>query len=187
MIPHHSTNATRLIEYAKLGASPTEISRALGITPSAVTQLMDTPEVSAELKRLQEEQLARSSALDNKYDIIEDKLLAQLERTLPMLVKPHEIARVLAQVNSAKRRGVAATTSDAPQKVISLTLPTVIQNKFIVNSANQVVEAGAQQLVTIPSANVTKLAESHTHGNSKETKQLSPPQTGEEDEFGFTY
>ena len=186
MIPHHSTNATRLIEYAKLGASPTEISRALGITPSAVTQLMDTPEVSEELKRLQEEQLARSSALDNKYDILEDKLLAQLERTLPLLVKPHEIARVLAQVNSAKRRGVAATVSDAPQKVISLTLPTVIQNKFIVNSANQVVEAGAQQLVTIPSANVTKLAESH-HVPTEKTKQLSPPKTGEEDEFGFTY
>ena len=179
-IPHHSTHASRLVEYISAGVTPSEAARALGITPGAVTQLMETPEVSAQLTALREAQLVRSSALDSKYDRIEDKLLDQLERTVPLLMRPGEIANVLARVNSAKRRGVAHTAQTGPAKVLMLNLPPVIQQKFILNSHNQVISAGAQDLVTIQSAGVAKLVEA--------TNANPPPAVIEqEDEYGFTH
>lgn len=179
-IPHHSTHAAQLIKYISSGVLPGEAARALGITPGAVTQLMETPEVATELSRLREEQLLRSSALDTKYDRIEDKLLDQLERTVPLLLRPGEIANVLARVNSAKRRGAGHTPAAAPTKILQLNLPTILQQKFVVNSHNQVITAGAQDLVTIPSAAVAKLIEAnHAH--------TATPIIEEEDEFGFTH
>jgi len=179
MIPHHSTHATKLIQYLTAGVTPSEAARALGITPGAVTQLMQHPEVSAELEKAREEQVKRSTALDAKYDAIEDKLLTQLERTVPMLMRPAEIANVLTRVNQAKRRGAGHTPTAGPAKVLMLNLPIAIQTKFVVNSANQVITAGEQELVTIQSGSVSKLIEA-------QNAQLLPPPTDEEDEFGFT-
>lgn len=180
-IPHHSTHAARLISYLTAGVTPSEAARALGITPGAVTQLMQTPEVSSELEKLREEQVKRSTELDHKYDTIEAKLLEQLERTVPLLLRPGEIANVLTRINQAKRRGVAHQATSAPPRVLQLNLPVAIQNRFVVNSSNQVITAGAQDLVTIPSSGVPKLLEAN-HATPP-----ASPTIEEEDEFGFTY
>lgn len=177
-IPHHSTNSAKLIQYLAAGVTPSECAVALGITPSAVTQLMDTPEVSSELAKLREEQVKRSTEIDSKYDRIENKLLDQLERTVPLLMRPGEIANVLARVNAAKRRGVGAPQQQGPAKILQLNLPTILQQRFVVNTHNQVITAGAQDLVTMPSAGVAKLAEA--------VHELPSPIMEEEDEFGFT-
>lgn len=188
MIPHHSTNATRLIQYLTAGVTPAEAARALGITPGAVTQLMQQPEVSAELEKAREEQLQRSTAIDAKYDALEDKLLTQLERTVPLLLRPAEIANVLTRVNQAKRRGAGHTATAAPAKILQLNLPIAIQTKFVLNSSNQVITAGEQELVTIQSGSVPKLIEAQREAQNAST--LQPPiksQVLQEDEFGFTY
>lgn len=156
------------------GMRRTQVAQSLNITPSAVTQLANTPEVAAELEAAR----ARSSQLDARYDSIEGKLLDQLERVLPMLTRAGEIANVLTRVNQAKRRGVAADAPNIPSTVIQLNLPTSVQNRFVVNSSNQVVTAGEQDLVTIPSQAVPKLLESH--------HEPKPPAIEQEDEFGFT-
>ena len=173
-IPHHSTHTTKLLEYAKIGASQSQIAAALGITPSAVSQLMSNPEISSQLQEIREAQLSRSSALDAKYDEVEDKLLEKLASTIPLLLRPMEIATVLSKVNAAKRRGVAATTQQGPARILQLNLPEAIQAKFVLNQTNQVVSAGSQNLVTIQSANVLKLAEANH----------ATPQT-DYDEFGL--
>ena len=161
-IPHHSTNLTPLQKLLASRATRSEAATALGITPSAVTQL-------AEQLPQDQESLKRSTAIDEHYDTIEAKLLTQLERTIPMLLRPAEIARTLQIVNGAKRRGVGAIREQGPTHIIALNLPLAIQNKFTVNSSNQVVSAGTQDLVTMPSAAVPRLLESH----NATTKKLS--------------
>ena len=174
-IPHHSTNTSALATLLTSGMTQSQAAAALGITPSAVSQLMssESPELDAARKR--------SSALDAEYDEIEGALLKQLKRTIPLLLRPGEISNVLTRINAAKRRGVAADTPSGPTQVIQLNLPTRIQNKFVVNSTNQVVTAGDQDLVTIQSAAVQKLLESHNNA----APQI--PLVEQEDEFGFTY
>ena len=174
-IPHHSTHASALATLLTSGMTQSQAAATLGITPSAVSQLMssESPELDAARKR--------SSALDAEYDEIEGALLKQLKRTIPLLLRPGEISNVLTRINAAKRRGVAADTPSGPTQVIQLNLPTRIQNKFVVNCTNQVVTAGDQDLVTIQSAAVQKLLESHNNA----APQI--PLVEQEDEFGFTY
>lgn len=160
----HSFNTSSLATLLAAGHTRSEAAAALGVTPSAVTQLAESMEVSEQI--------------DSQYDEIENMLLKQLKRTVPTLLRPAEIANVLTRVNQAKRRGSLHQDNNTPQTVINLNLPTSIQNKFVLNSSNQVVSAGTQELVTIPSGAVTKLLEAQN-----ESKQQQLTQT---DEFGFS-
>lgn len=187
-IPHNSTHANQVITYLKNGITPIEISRALGITPGAVTQLMQSPAVSTEIAKMQAEQQARSSAIDAKYDAIEEKLLNQLERTVPLLMRPGEIANVLSRINAAKRRGVAHQAPQGPAQVLQLNIPIALQSKFVVNAANQVVQAGEQTLVTMQSSNIPGLAQTQlSEVQNVITDQTNSATIQEEDEFGFTH
>lgn len=187
-IPHNSTHANQVITYLKNGITPIEISRALGITPGAVTQLMQSPQVSTEIAKMQAEQQARSSAIDAKYDAIEEKLLTQLEKTVPLLMRPGEIANVLSRINAAKRRGVAHQAPQGPAQVLQLNIPIALQSKFVVNAANQVVQAGEQTLVTMQSSNIPGLAQTQlSEVQNVITDQTNSATIQEEDEFGFTH
>ena len=173
----HSQHSSQLLKYLQHGVTQTEAARALGITPSAVTQLMQSEELAPQVEELRQKQIERSAKLDERYDSIEEKLLDQLERTIPRLLKPREISGVLAQVNSAKRRGITAAAQNSDQaRVVQLHLPAVITNKFTLNATNQVVAVGDQQLITMQSANIAKLAES---AHAKQSSDLA-------NELGFT-
>lgn len=157
-IPHHSTNAARLVSLLRANVSQTQAASILGITDSAVSQLMQTPEVASKLADLKLAQLGVSTEIDAKYDKMENKLLDQLDRVIPMLTRPAEIARVLSTVNQAKRRGITPDSANqGPATIIQLQLPERLSHKFTVNSSNQVVSTGARDLITIQSSNVPKL------------------------------
>lgn len=159
-IPHHSTHAAALTKLLTSGVTRSEAALALGITPSAVTQLAETPQVASALEEAQARIDQRATLIDEKYDTLEEKLLNQLDRTLPLLLRPLEISKVLQAVNGAKRRGSGHRAQDSgPTRILSLNIPVALQAKFVMNSSNQVVEAGTQTLVTMPSANIPKMAE----------------------------
>lgn len=176
-IPHHSTHAATAAKLLAAGSRNVDIAAELGLTPSAVTQLAATPAVASQVAALKSSTAETDAALDNQYDRIEQKLLNQLERTVPLLMRPREIADVLTKINGAKRRSGPLKANDAPVTVLQLNLPVAIKNKFVLNQLNQVVTAGSQDLVTIQSAGVAKLLE------QKATHALPP--TEDEDEFGF--
>lgn len=158
-----STSTTAAALLAK-GIRKVDIAEHLGLTPSAVTQAV----ASAPAAQLTDQHVQ----LDNQYDRIEQGLLNQLEKTMPLLMRPMEIAKVLSTINGARRRGGPLKDS-GPKTVVQLNLPVAIQNRFVLNAQNQVVSAGNQDLVTLQSQNVVKLLES--------SKNASP----QEDEFGF--
>lgn len=188
-IAHHSTHTTSLINLLTQGVTQSEAARALGITPGAVTQLMEHPEVSAALDKYRLAQIAQSSQIDANYDAIELQLQEQMKKVLPLLMRPGEIAQVLTRVNSAKRRGVAHTAAAGPAKVLTLNIPAALQAKFVLNAANQVVEAGNQTLVTMQSANIAKFAEAHharpTITSATDVAIKATPASDTEDQFGI--
>lgn len=167
-IPHHSTTRAALDKLINQGVSRSDAADSLGLTPSAVTQALGSAPASTD-----------TNPLDDQYDRIEKKLLDQLERTAPLLMKPGEISRVLQTINSAKRRGGPLKTDNEIPRVLQLHLPVAIQNRFVVNSTNQVVSAGSQDLVTLPSANVAKLLE-----GSKNVPVLSANQATDDQRQG---
>jgi len=178
-VPHHSTHISQLKTLLQQNVSRVDAATKLGITPSAVTQLLaeapaNTLAVAASNAPSAGAVSPQTNELDDQYDRIEQKLLNQLEKTIPLLMRPAEIANVMTRVNAAKRRGGPLKQQDGAPRVLQLSLPLAIQAKFVLNQQNQVVAAGAQDLVTLPSSGVTRLLEE------------SKNETHQEDEFGFT-
>lgn len=152
----------RALELLGQNIPAAQVAMALGVTESLISQYMADPTFLGEVAELRFKTLAKHNTRDLAYDEMEDALLSQLKSYLPFVVDPMKIARLIQVINGAKRRGSTAPESlIAKSEVISLTLPIQIVNQFQVNSANQVVKAGEQDLVTVQSGRMQELL-SHT-------------------------
>jgi len=144
------------------GFSAEVVASAVGVSPSRISQLLSQPEFASKVSELRYNNLAEHSVRDSKYDKLEDKLLEKLDQSMLFMSRPTEIARVLQTINSAKRRGSSAPEALTEQKeVVKLVMPVSITQKFTLNVNGQVIQAGAQELVTAQSGSMKKLLDSH--------------------------
>jgi len=142
------------------GIAPEMVASALGVTPSRISQLVSDPEFAAQVADLRFKNLSRHNERDNKYDSLEDTLLEKLEDVIPYMVQPMAILKAIATLNAAKRRGSSAPESTINQStVVNLILPTQVLQQFSLNSANQVIKAGEQELITVQSGRMKNLLE----------------------------
>ena len=140
----------RALKLLGAGASQAQTAAALGVTESAISQLLSREDFAKNVATLRYESAQKHNARDCKYDALEDKVLDSLEKWLPMVTKPMELTKILSTLNSAKRRGSSSPEQVVQQQnVVNLILPTVITQQFTVSGNNQVVKAGEQNLVTI--------------------------------------
>jgi transcriptional regulator with XRE-family HTH domain len=154
-----SSVESRALVLLAQGIDQVQVAKACGVSESAISQLISRDDFATQLSEARYIALARHSATDNTYDTLEEELQAKLRALLPMMFKPDQVLRALQVVNQAKRRG--SSTPEAileKREVIHLSMPTQIINRFAVNTMNQVVHAGQQQLVTIQSGNMDSLA-----------------------------
>jgi hypothetical protein len=146
----------KILEMLGNGLSPEVASSALGVSPGYISQLVSTEEFARQVAERRFTNLQASTARDRRYDSLEDKLADKLEDLLPMMFKPMEIIRALATINSLKRRGASAPENTViNQTIVQLTLPTALTSRFVTDSANQVVAAGDQDLITIKSTQLS--------------------------------
>lgn len=134
------------------GVAQEQVAAALGVTPSYISQLVSDEEFSSQVSELRFKNLQKHNERDNKLDSLEDQVIHKIEQTLPMVMRPMELVRMLQVVNAAKRRG--SSTPDAvlqKQQVVTISIPTTVVQKFVTNIENQVVQTGEQQLITMQS------------------------------------
>ena len=163
-----SVTEEKAINLLGAGVSADSVASAIGVTPSRISQLLSDEVFAVKVSEIKYNNLQKHNVRDDKYDTLEDKLLVKLERSLPLLVKPEAILNAVKIVNSANRRGQAGNTSvGAAKNIVNLVLPTTIAQKFVTNINNQVVKAGEQELLTIPSGDLLKQLE-----EVRETQEL---------------
>lgn len=142
------------------GLLPSVVATTLGVTPSAISQLLAQDQFAEEVAKARYENLAAHTERDNKYDSLEDQILDRLQQSLSMIFDPMKLVRILQVVNTAKRRGSGVQELPATQQtVVQLVMPTQIINQFTRNGNNQIVKAGDQDLVTMQSMNLPRLLE----------------------------
>lgn len=172
-----SSVESRALTLLGTGLGPEIVSSATGVSVSRISQLMSDPVFSAQVLELRFATTIKYAERDNKWDTLEDKLLAKIEELLPMMMRPMEVAKMLQLANAAKRRSSGVPDSlQQTSGVVQLTLPISIVNNFTqnniqVNSNNQVVRAQDQELVTIQSGAMDKLLEA-TKSRSRNDEQL---------------
>ena len=125
------------------GVSTEQTAAALGVTPSAISQLLADQEFADQVAHLRYENLQSHNRRDDKYNDLEDDLLKKLKENLSLIMRPEQIMRALAMVNNAKRRGQSAPEQVSESAtILTLVLPTQIVQKFETNANNQVISTG---------------------------------------------
>lgn len=156
--PALSATDSKVLTLLGQGFAPEMVATAVGVSPARISQLLSQDEFAQQVAELRYKQLAAHTERDNKYDSLEDQILDRLKTSLSMVFDPMKLAKLLQVVNSAKRRGAAAPEHlTTQQAVVQLSIPTAILQQFQVNINQQVVKAGEQDLITVQSANMTKL------------------------------
>ena len=163
-----TTTSTRERALALLGDGipPSMVASALGVTDSAISQLLSDSSFAEQVVQLKYFNLLKHSERDKKADDIEDRLLDKLKDTCEFLMDPLKIAVIYSKINAAKRRGTSAPDSLIQQNnIVQLVMPSVVVNQYSaekiqVNINNQVVKAGNQELVTVQSGRMDTLAQS---------------------------
>lgn len=159
--------ADKALELLGQGVSQEQTALALGVSASAISQLMAQDEFAQKVQELRFNNLQSRNIRDATLDKLEDAALKKLDDLLPMVMKPMEATRILQVVNAAKRRGASAPEHITnTREIVNLTLPVSIVAQFQISttSDNRVISAGDQELVTI---------QSHRLGNLLEKKGVS--------------
>lgn len=155
-----TSTETRALELLGQGIAQEQVALALGVTPSAISQLMAREDFAGRVQTLRYENLQKHNQRDAKLDQLEDSVIEKLTEMLPLVMKPLEAARILQVTNAAKRRGASAPEEIInTREIVNLTLPVTLVNNFrlIQTSDGQVVSAGEKDLVTIQSARLPAL------------------------------
>ena len=161
MATHGTLTSTNERALALLGSGigPEVVASAIGVSVSAISQLLSDPEFSAKVAQLRFESLSKHNIRDNAYDDLEDTLIERLRDCLPLMHRPMEILKAISVINAAKRRGASAPEQLTQQAtVVQLVMPTQIINKFTANINNQVIKVGDKDLLTIQSGTLLEQA-----------------------------
>lgn len=173
-----TTTRTRAIALLGQGVPPTAVASALGVDPSAISQYLSEDDFAAAVVEAKFQALAKHNERDTEIDSLEDRLLEKLKDCLPFMTRPMEILKAFSVLNAAKRKGQAATGDlQGKQTIIQLNIPQIVLDKFTSNVHNQVVQVGAQTLLTIPSGQMLKSLEARNAALTIEndTSTTSPP------------
>lgn len=151
----------RALQLLGSGVNQEAVASALGVSPSYISQLLADENFAKQVTQIRFETLSKHSARDAGYDDIEDLLQQKLKKSLALIIKPRDILDAIKTINGAKRRG-----HDNPDNLtdhnnlVQITMPVQIIQKFTTNVNNQVIKAGEQELLTMPSGELLKKAES---------------------------
>lgn len=146
----------RLLALLGNGVAPSAAAAAVGCDPSYVSQLLKDTGFATKVAELRSASLVAATERDNKWDSLEDKLLAKLDDLLPFMMRPMEVVKALAAVNNAKRRGVGADSNAQVTNIVVLQLPQVVRQRFQLNDRQEVVEVEGRTLLTIDGAQLLK-------------------------------
>lgn len=134
------------------GVEQSIVASHLGVSESAISQLISRDDFAEKLITLRYENLSKHNERDKAYDLIEDELVTKMKESLPLLFRPESIMKAIQVINAAKRRGSSAPAATTTQQtVVKIVMPVRVINRFTTDMMNQVVEVGDQKLVTVQS------------------------------------
>lgn len=169
-----STPENRIIKLAAKGIAAGVIADIVGCSISYVSQIAS--ESVDKIQALKYDTLIEESERDARINALEDRSIGIVETKLDhleqnpyMMKSPMEAVRMLATLNSLKRRGAREgdvnSGSNGSTTTINIVLPAHIVNKYsmatqgnvldgdalVIDAHNNVRVAGEQELVTMPS------------------------------------
>lgn len=166
-----TVNTERAIALLGQGIPAVQVAAALQCSESYISQLISDESISSRISELRYDALQKHNERDAFYDSLEDKAAKQLERILPTMCKPGEILNAVRTINSLKRRGSSNpdVVTAASSTHVTLVMPSQTIKNFTLNVNNQIVGAGAQELVTATLGAVAAMSAIEAKENGHDT------------------
>lgn len=144
-----------IVSALRRGFNTSQIAVGLGVTQSAVTQLVSEHDL---------EKLAsgenRFADIDQAYDNLERKALQKLNTALDLHeCSPVQLAMIASRLNGAKRRSLRESAQDnAGASLVQISIPKHLNVTVTVSANNEVVAVGEREINTLSLADVRSLA-----------------------------
>lgn len=180
-----ATEERALILLGQGNISLESVAAACGVSVSRISQLMSEEEFSSKVTELRFNSLQKYNEQDSSYDDIEKQATEQLKKTLPLIMRPMELVKVIQVINGAKRRGTSAPEAILEkQQVVNISLPSVVINNYtnlqpVTNVHNQVVRVGDQDLTTLQSSSLLSAHKKEKEAREQLALEDSNGQTGQ--------
>jgi len=139
------------------GFGHSEIAGALGVTPSAITQVCQQHDLVPRTGK------ASYAALDDLYDSLEMSAAKKLKTSLECCdLDPVRLSAVVQRINGLKRRSMGENLAgNGQQALVQLTLPqTFRQNatvSVVLSAQNEVVAVDGRTITTMQSSNIERM------------------------------
>lgn len=172
------------------GATQAEVSRALGVDESLVSQWMKEDDFREQVNELVKKLIEEQSEIDMNYHSVERQLSERLRGMAQHLFDPDKILRTLKFVNEAKQRSLPGDQKPGDTKIfapVTLIFPAPLAREFILNPNNEVIGVDGRELVTIDSKTVDTLAKNRKNSintGDKELKKLGQNGSRQTDPYG---
>lgn len=155
------------------GVSPVQVSNALGLTESYVSQLLGNEDFSAEVQAGKVALLAEDVAYDEKIQRVEESYLDRIEEK-SKFANLQQSLQAFKILNGAKKRRDAHTASQTPGVgvIVNIQLPDAIIPSYVTNSKNEIVEVQGQTMVSATPKSVEAASQARLPPASKEQRAV---------------
>ena len=149
-------------------------ARILGCDVSYLSHLMDDPEFAAEVSARQVANAGDQVQITRDITELQVQALKKMRQLMAYETDLGEIRQCFKVLNSATiRTPDVDPNAGKDQQVVNLRLPQVLALNFKVDIKNEVVQAGDQVLVTMPSQQLLKMAMEKGNGNGQALEKLA--------------
>jgi hypothetical protein len=159
----YTGNAAKVLNFLKGGCTPVQAASATGVSIGYVSQLCAEPDFQAQIAQKLQQDFEKAIETDKNYDEVEYLLSQKLKQLAPMMLGLDDILKSIKVVNSLKKKTAPSINAGQENtgnsaKPVTLVLPSVVVNNFIMNPNSEVVEVDGLNLVTLNSNSIDSLA-----------------------------
>lgn len=171
-----AVDAYKLVELAARDISQTKIAKALGISDSAVSQLLDNEKVVAAIADRRAELAGEELDAITSIESINTNLLGKIEDLVDSSDSLGEVVRAyetMSKLHNIQRANTSGVTVDGV-RTIAQQLPSFIINNLNINlsTKNEIVSIDDRAMITMPTGKIHRMIDDRAKA-AKELKEHS--------------
>ncbi len=154
--------AKRILGYICGGATPEQAANACGVDASYVSQLKAEEDFQLQIAEKLSKDFEVAIKIDDNYTEVEKVLSDRLRTLTGYMTNADQVARILKTVSAIPKKvqqriPLNAETPGGSIAPVSLVIPVIAKNVFILNPNSEVVQLDGKELVTLNSRSLDSL------------------------------
>ena len=138
-----------VLEMLSQGLPPSVVAGTIGVTESAISQLMSDEDFAAEVQAKRVAQSKEDQQYDQKLDRAEETFLDRIEQKSGManLQQSMQAFKILNGAKRKKERSTGPATQNIGT-IVNITLPVIVAPKYLLNQQSEIVEVEGKTMVS---------------------------------------